>query len=135
METCPTKFVGRISLSAESLWKPFTIGMYGYLPSEVCSMETCTTEFVDSPFNPGCVFQPTLPNSTCNLTHNAVNYFHINNSLTENISPSLSRGEKSRKGVFVPRIPSSLYTFPNGVKVCMHPFLNPNPGLTLILKI
>ena len=26
------QFVGRISLSAESLGKPFTIGRYGYLP-------------------------------------------------------------------------------------------------------
>ena len=28
----PTKFVGRISLSAESLDKPFHLGRYGYLP-------------------------------------------------------------------------------------------------------
>jgi len=32
IETCPAKFVGRISLSAEKSGRQFIIGRYGYLP-------------------------------------------------------------------------------------------------------
>jgi len=39
-----TKFVGRISLSAESLGKQFAFGRYGYLPYiGVRNMDTCPT--------------------------------------------------------------------------------------------
>ena len=38
METFLTQFVGRISLSAESLRIQFTIGRYGYLPYEFCGL-------------------------------------------------------------------------------------------------
>jgi len=40
IETGPAKFVGRISLSAESLGKYSTIGRYGYLPYLVLSLST-----------------------------------------------------------------------------------------------
>ena len=51
METGPTKFVGRISLSAESLGKYSTIGRYGYLPYiGMCGRETGPMKFVgDTP--------------------------------------------------------------------------------------